>query len=99
VLEHAVENGVGVDLVRLGRGVAFVRLVEGDVRDVGLPPAGPGDVEVLPSRAARDDDVRGVRGDALGSVGCDGVAEVDISSRQARNDVGATPSGCTRTGR
>ena len=78
VLEHAEEHGAGRDVVRLGSRVAVVGLVERDVGDVRLPAAGHGDVEVLPRRRRRDDDVGGVDGDALGPVRGDGVPEVDV---------------------
>lgn len=57
VLEHALQNGVGVDLVRFGRGVALVGLVEGDVGDVGVSASGHGDVEVLAGGRAGHHDV------------------------------------------
>ena len=40
VLEDAVQHGSRSDVIRLGRGVAVVGLVEGDVRDVGRPRPG-----------------------------------------------------------
>jgi hypothetical protein len=76
VLEDAVQHGPGGDVVRLGRRVAVVGLVEGDVRDVGLAAAGHGYVEVLPRRRRGHDDVRRVDGDALGAMRGHGIPEV-----------------------
>ena len=78
VLEDAVQHGPRGDVIRLGRGVAVVGLVESDVRDVGVAAAGHGDVEVLPRRRRCHDDVRRVDGDALGTVRGHGVPEVEV---------------------
>ena len=72
--------------------VAVVGLVERDVRDVGLPAAGHRDVEVLPRRRWRDDDVGRVDGDALGAVGGDGVAEVEVLADVLGGQHGLAPT-------
>ena len=102
VLEDAEQHGPRGDVVRLGRGVAVVGLVERDVRDVGLAAAGHRDVEVLPRRRRGDDDVRRVDGDALGTVRGDGVPEVEVFRDVLREaappcPVGAGPRRSTTT--
>lgn len=72
VLEDAVENRSGSDLVGLRSGVAVVRLVERDERGVAFAPPGHRGVKVLSSGGAGDDDV-GVDGDAPSTVSRDGT--------------------------
>lgn len=55
-----------------------VGAVEGDVGVVGVPAAGHRDVEGFPGGGGFDEHVRGVGGGALGAVGGDCVAEVDV---------------------
>ena len=96
VLEDAVQHGPRGDVIRLRRGVAVVGLVEGDVRDVGVAAAGHRDVEVLPRRRRRHDDVRRVDGDALGTMRGDGVPEVEVLGDVLRREDGASPDAAVR---
>ena len=52
--------------------------VQDHVRLVGLLAAGHRDVEVLPRGSRLDQHMGGIDGQALGAVGGDGVAEVDV---------------------
>ena len=80
VMEDAVEDcaGGGVGVVARMRGGVVVGAVEDDVGLVRFAPAGHRDIQVLPGRGRLDEDVGGVGGDALGAVGGDRVAEVDM---------------------
>ena len=81
VLDHAVEHRPGGG-VRVVAGVRHPVAVVGPIEDnVGIVPgraAGHGDVEVLPRRGRGRDDVRRVGRHSLGSMGGDGVAEVEV---------------------
>ena len=78
VLQHPVEDatGGGVGVVAGVRLCMVVGAVEDHVGMVRLSAAGHGDVEVLPRACWFDQDVSGVGGDALGSMGGHCVAEV-----------------------
>jgi hypothetical protein len=78
VLEHSEQDAADGGLIVGPRVVLGGRLVQGDVRVVGVAAAGHRDVQVLPSGGAGDQDMGGVHGQSLGTVGGDRVPEVEV---------------------
>lgn len=86
VLEHSEHHrsGGGFDVIAGERSVAgVVGSVDSDVGQVRMPAASKADIQVLPCHGRVDQDVGGVDGDVLCSVGGDGVAEVEVFGRMA----------------
>src|SRR5690606_32044443 len=76
--EDPLEHGLGAGCL-LGRRLVGGGVVVGDdVGVVGVAAAGHGDVERFAGHAGYCDDVGGVDGGALGAVGGDGVAKLDV---------------------
>ena len=96
VLQNAVQDAAcgRVGVVAGVRLVVVVGAVEDHVGMVGVAAAGHGDVEVLPGRGRFDQDMRGVGRDALGPVGGDRVAEIDVLGHV----LGGQRRPCRRTG-
>jgi hypothetical protein len=98
VLEHAVEDRPGGDLILVAGGVLVflkVGLVGRDIRDVRQAASDHGDVERLPRhRAGVDDQVGGVDGRALRAVGGDRVAQLDALGHVSggQDDPAASPT-------
>lgn len=92
VLQDAVEDGAGrgVGVVAWVRVGVLVGPVEDHVGVVGVLAAGHCDVEVLPCGGRFHQDVCGVDGDALRSVGGDRITQIDmIGHIRGREDDGA----------